>query len=94
MISVTYPDLTRLPYPTFNRHVYMDQIRKQWRWHAPNAETGEYTAGRVMGQVNWPFGVDNIFSFTGDEAYLREMPRSDASLTFVNETGRKRSCHS
>eukprot|EP00940_MAST-03C_sp_MAST-3C-sp2_P002997 g2997.t1 len=65
---------------------YMDQIRKQWRWHAPNAETGEYTAGRVMGQVNWPLGVDNIFSFTGDEAYLREMlPLVDASLTFVNE---------
>eukprot|EP00939_MAST-03C_sp_MAST-3C-sp1_P002685 g2685.t1 len=64
---------------------YLDQIRKQWEWHSPDPTSGEYVAGRVMGQVNWPLGVDAIFSYSGDENYLRShLPIVDASLAFVN----------
>ena len=65
---------------------YVSQIAKQWEWHAPDKVTGEYTAGRVMGQIYWPLGVDNIFSFSGDIDYLKaHLPLVDASLRFVNE---------
>jgi hypothetical protein len=62
---------------------YVAQMQRQWEWHAPAMPGGEYTAGRVMGQVNWPLGVDSLFSSTGDVAYLRRLlPSVDASLAF------------
>lgn len=37
-------------------------------------------------QVNWPLGVDNIFSFTGDVAYLEaNLPLVDKSFEFVQQ---------
>ena len=57
----------------------------QWEWHSPNATSGQYTVGRVMGQLNWPLGVDQIFSFTGNLSYLKEkLPYMDASIAFIN----------
>eukprot|EP00756_Hemistasia_phaeocysticola_P028835 Hpha_TRINITY_DN16194_c8_g1::TRINITY_DN16194_c8_g1_i1::g.7241::m.7241 len=65
---------------------YLEQIRKQWEWHAPDAKSGKYTVGRVLGQIFWPLGVDEIFSFTGEEEYMRShLPLVDASLKFVDE---------
>jgi len=64
---------------------YVEQISKQWEWHTPDA-SGKYTAGRVMGQIYWPLGVDNIFSYTGDTEYLKRLlPRVDASIAFVHD---------
>jgi hypothetical protein len=40
---------------------------------------------RVMGQVNWPLGVDNIFSFTGDEYYLATQLRT-VDLLLIERT--------
>jgi len=54
----------------------------------PRESRGSYPPGgqRVMGQINWPLGVEQIFSFTGDVDYLREnLPTIDKSLAFVNE---------
>lgn len=81
------PDLTfglygvrRTGYPT-----YIAQMQKQWDWHAPSMKTGHYDAGRVMGQINWPLGIDNIFSFIGDQKYLKDrLPLVDASFSYIN----------
>jgi len=86
------PDLTfglhgvrRTAYPQ-----YMALFQQQWASNdsAPSGVTGSYPPGgqRVMGQINWPLGVDQIFSFTGDVDYLRQnLPIIDKSLAFVNE---------
>ena len=64
---------------------YVTQISKQWDWHTPNNHTGEYDVGRVMGQINWPLGVDQIFSYTGDVSYLQSrLPVVDKSLSYVH----------
>lgn len=63
---------------------YVEQMSRQWQWHEPDPATGKYTAGRVMGQINWPLGVDQIFSFTGDLEYMsHQLPTMDASLAYV-----------
>lgn len=68
-----------------DRSDWMEQYARQWQWHAPDTKSGEYIVGRVMGQVLWPLGVDTIFSFTGDVAYLEKaLPLADLSLAFVN----------
>lgn len=66
---------------------YVETMQRQWEWHAPRMPSGEYYLdGRVMGQIYWPLGVDNLFSFTGDVAYLKRLlPVVDASLEFVHQ---------
>ena len=64
----------------------MDQISKQWDWHSPDVVSGKYVVGRVMGQINWPLGVDQIFSFTGNVSYLESrLSLVDKSLSYVND---------
>ncbi len=68
---------------------YIAQIVKQWLWYKPTAEHGADLRGRyrgrAMGQVLWPIGVDQLFSATGDRAFLKAMlPAIDASLKYTH----------
>eukprot|EP00938_MAST-03A_sp_MAST-3A-sp1_P007129 g7129.t1 len=69
-----------------NIQSYVNQISKQWDWHSPDVVSGKYNVGRVMGQINWPLGVDQIFSYTGNMTYLESrLPLVDKSLSYVND---------
>ena len=42
--------------------------------------------GRVLTQLMWPLGVDQIFSATGDVAYLQQrLPIIDASIAYIKK---------
>jgi hypothetical protein len=63
----------------------MDLYTTQWKFETVNGDpkTGEIHQ-RVMAQSWWPLGVDNIFSYSGNESYLAEqLPIVDMSLEWT-----------
>lgn len=68
---------------------YMEMFQKYWgRLATQISDEGRLTSQRVMGQVFFPLGVDEIFSFTGDKAFLSELlPLADRSLDYLAGKG-------
>jgi hypothetical protein len=65
---------------------YLDILRKQWEDLGASATADGKLPQRVMSQILFPIGVDEIFSFTGDGAFLAKMlPIADRTLGFVNK---------
>lgn len=80
------PDLTfglfgvrRLAYPR-----YMEMFERYWRKIGGEFTLEGRTSQRVMAQVLFPLGVDEIYSFTGDNAFLGDMlPIVDRSFDYL-----------
>jgi hypothetical protein len=65
---------------------YLDLIRKQWEALGLSATADGKLPQRVMSQILFPIGVDEIFSFTGDKQFLAKMlPIADRTLDYVNQ---------
>ncbi len=65
---------------------YLEILRRQWEELGASADAEGKLPQRVMSQVLFPIGVDEIFSFTGDRAFLaRMLPVADRALEYVNE---------
>ena len=65
---------------------YLDIMRKQWEDLGASAATDGKLPQRVMSQILFPIGVDEIFSFTGDRAFLaKTLPIADRTLDYVNQ---------
>lgn len=64
---------------------YMDLMKAKWnRLASELTPEGKLTSQRVMGQVFFVIGVDEIFSFTGDQAFLKQfLPLADLSLEYI-----------
>lgn len=64
---------------------YMAMFQAYWkRLGTQFSNEGRLASQRVMGQVFFPLGVDEIFGFTGDQAFLREqLPLADRSLDYL-----------
>jgi len=64
---------------------YMEIFQKEWATLGLSATPEGKLPQRVMSQVLFPLGVDEIFSFTGDEEFLAKMlPIADRALDYVN----------
>ena len=64
---------------------YLEILRKQWEELGSSADAEGKLPQRVMSQVLFPIGVDEIFSFTGDQAFLAKLlPVADRALEYVN----------
>ena len=65
---------------------YVDIMRKQWEELGASADAKGRLPQRVMSQILFPIGVDEIFSFTGDRAFLaKTLPMADRTLDYVNK---------
>ncbi len=65
---------------------YLDILRKQWEDLGASATADGKLPQRVMSQILFPIGVDEIFSFTGDRAFLaKTLPMADRTLDYVNK---------
>jgi hypothetical protein len=63
---------------------YMKIIQGQWEELGRSTDEQGKVPQRVMSQVLFPLGVDEIFSFTGDRGFLERMlPVADRALDFV-----------
>lgn len=64
---------------------YIETMSRYWKMTAESMDTaGRITSQRVMSQVFFPLGVDEIFSFTGDLNYLAEnLPLADKALEYA-----------
>lgn len=68
------------------RPEYMRIIQKQWEKLGNSVDTNGQLPQRVMSQILFPIGVDQIYSFTGDRQFLAKMlPTADATMEFVNK---------
>ena len=69
---------------------YIDIMRKQWEDLGASADAEGRLPQRVMSQILFPIGVDEIFSFTGDRTFLaKTMPMADRTLDYVNKRADK-----
>jgi len=70
----------RLAHPS-----YLTMLQEHWKRTAATIDDqGRVTSQRVMSQLFFPLGVDEIFSFTGDKAFLAEyLPLADRTLYYV-----------
>jgi hypothetical protein len=68
---------------------YMAMMKEHWQRTAQTVDQqGRVTSQRVMSQVLFPLGVDEIFSFTGDETFLKNyLPVADRALQYVIKRG-------
>ena len=69
---------------------YLHTIRRQWDAYlerkVPSILRHGKIYGRVLTQLMWPLGVDQIFSATGDVAYLQQrLPIIDASIAYIKK---------
>lgn len=65
---------------------YVDTFRKQWEDLGASVTPEGQVPQRVMSQILFPIGVDEIFSFTGDRTFLAKMlPIADRTLDYVNK---------
>jgi hypothetical protein len=65
---------------------YLEVMRKQWEALGLSATADGKLPQRVMSQVLFPIGVDEIFSFTGDREFLAKfLPIADRTLEYVNK---------
>ncbi len=63
---------------------YMDMFRRYWRKIGSQFSPEGKTSQRVMAQVLFPLGVDEIYSYTGDSAFLEDMlPVVDRSFDYL-----------
>jgi hypothetical protein len=70
----------RLGYPQ-----YIEKFRGYWEGLAAGfTADGRLPSQRVMAQVLFPLGIDEIYSFTGDRAFLdRMLPVADRSFDYL-----------
>jgi hypothetical protein len=68
---------------------YINTMAQYWKVTAAEMDQeGRITSQRVMSQLLFPLGVDEIFSFTGDLNYLAEnLPLADKALSYVTKHG-------
>ena len=65
---------------------YMEIFQKEWETLGLSTTPNGKLPQRVMSQVLFMLGVDEIFSFTGDEEFLaRMLPIADRALDYVNQ---------
>ncbi|HXX21836.1 MAG TPA: hypothetical protein VEO19_01650 [Terriglobia bacterium] len=65
---------------------YMEIFAKEWETLGLSATPEGKLSQRVMCQILFPLGVDEIFSFTGDERFLaRMLPIANRILDYVNQ---------
>ncbi|MGD0129802.1 MAG: hypothetical protein ABSF46_31155 [Terriglobia bacterium] len=65
---------------------YMETFAKEWEALGLSATPEGKLPQRVMCQVLFALGVDEIFSFTGDEQFLaRMLPIANRTLDYVNQ---------
>ena len=65
---------------------YMEVFAKEWETLGLSATPEGKLPQRVMCQVLFALGVDEIFSFTGDEQFLaRMLPIANRTLDYVNQ---------
>lgn len=65
---------------------YLGIIQRQWQELGLSASEEGELPQRVMSQVLYPLGVDEIFSFTGDVEFLKRfLPIADRALDYVHE---------
>ena len=64
-------------------------MSQYWKLTAEEMDQeGRITSQRVMSQLFFPLGVDEIFSFTGDLNYLAEnLPLAEKATDFVIKHG-------
>lgn len=68
---------------------YINSMLQYWKLtSAEMNQEGRITSQRVMSQLFFPLGVDEIFSFNGDLNYLAEnLPLADKSINYVITRG-------
>jgi hypothetical protein len=68
---------------------YINTMKQYWKQTAAEMDQeGRITSQRVMSQLFFPLGADEIFSFTGDLIFLAEnLPLAEKAIEYVTKHG-------